>query len=264
MTQIVGVVNITPDSFSDGQKFLDKDHALKQVKTLIDDGANVIEVGAESTRPNATPITHEEEWQRLEPVLPDVIEYCKNAEIDVSLDSYHAENVRKALEMGADWINDVTGFTNFDMIEAVKDADCRCVIMHNLGVPTEPSIVIPEEQDVIEIIFSWAEYSIDGLEKNNIRRDRIIFDPGIGFGKTAEQSFEIIRAIEQFRSLGVPLLVGHSRKSFIKKLVEKTTPNRDTETAIISAYLANHFIDYIRVHNVLDNKAAIDLALELS
>lgn len=263
-TKLVGILNVTPDSFSDGMEFCYKENALEQVRKLVDDGVDVIEIGAESTRPGAIPLSADDEWNRLEDVLPEAVDFCKAQNVVISLDSYHPENAERALTHGVDWINDVTGFTNPVMIDAVRDSNCKLVVMHNLGVPVDKSIVIPETQDPIEIIFSWGEYAIDGMVKHDIGMERIIFDPGIGFGKTSEQSIKIIKNIEAFKPLGVPLFVGHSRKSFISELVKKTSNTRDSETALISSYLANKGVEYLRVHNVLDSKNAIKINSSLT
>lgn len=260
-TQFVGILNYTPDSFSDGQQHNEKNAALKHIDQLIEEGASVIDIGAESTRPNATPLSASEEWQRLQDSLPELVQHIHQQKILVSLDSYHPKTAKRALDLGVDWINDVTGLTNPAMIEAVRHSPCKLVMMHNLGVPVDPKVTVPVEEDIIEVITDWAKESLAILEQQGITRSRILLDPGIGFGKTAHQSYEIIKRIEELHDLNIPLYVGHSRKSFIKSMVTKATPTRDLETAILSASLAKSGVDYIRVHAVQENINAVQLSL---
>ena len=241
-TRLVGIVNITPDSFSDGGKALRPDDALAAIQQLIADGADIIDIGAESTRPGATPLTAEEEWQRLEPVLALL---PRESSVEFSLDTRHPYTARKALAH-VDWINDVSGFADNAMIDAVKNSQCKLVVMHSLSVPADKNIVMPESADVIEELIAFAKQRISALEAAGIAHGRIVFDPGIGFGKTAKQSLDILHNIESFSVLGVPLYIGHSRKSFLGG----NPAERDAATLAISRDLAAHGIAYLRVHDV--------------
>ena len=248
MTELIGILNLTPDSFSDGGLYNHTETAITHAKQLIAEGATIIDVGAESTRPNATPLTHEEEWQKLEPVLTALVGLGT-----VSVDTYHPETASKALKLGISWINDVSGFTNPAMIEAVKPYKAKLVIMHNLGIPADPAQIIPEAEDEVRIVKQWAEGQIQRLVQAGIDKKRIIFDPGIGFGKNAVQSLTLLKYIAQFRSLNVPLMVGHSRKSCISHITGGDASARDPETIAISLYLAQHEVEYLRVHNIADH-----------
>ena len=243
-TQIVAIINVTPDSFSDGGANFSADKAVAAIGQAFADGADVVDIGAESTRPEATPINHEEEWARLEPVLK---KYHTGGII--SVDTRHAETARKALALGVDWINDVSGFQDNEMIAAVKSSDCKLVVMHSLSVPADKSIVLPENIDVVDELIEWAKNRFTLLEKAGIQKDRLIFDPGIGFGKTPQQSQDILNRIEEFKVLGVPLFIGHSRKSFLM-MEAKSNAEKDTATLAISRKLTANGVDYIRVHNV--------------
>jgi dihydropteroate synthase len=243
-TRLVGILNLTPDSFSDGGKFSDKDAALDAISRMIAAGAHVIDIGAESTRPGAPPVSPQEEWRRLEPVLQSLAS-VKQPNISFSLDTRHAENAAKALEIGIDWINDVTGFISPAMINAVKASSCTLVMMHSLGIPANRSITLPQSANVTETLITWAKERIALLEQQGILRNRIVFDPGIGFGKTPQQSFALIRDIKKFMTLGVRVMVGHSRKSFLASLGD-----RDDATLAASFYLAEQGVDYLRVHDV--------------
>ena len=257
-TKIVGILNITPDSFSDGGKFDIPKQAIKKAEEMCKDGAAVIDIGAESTRPGATILTHEEEWQRLEPILEKISQSKLPAKI--SIDTYHLETVQKALQYNIDWINDVSGLENEEVAKVISDSTASIVLMHNLGVPADKNITLPNDCDPIKEIISWGGSKLKTLEKYNINNDRIILDPGIGFGKTVEQLLEIIRRADELKSLGVKIMIGHSRKSFLSLFTDKPASERDFETSIISTLLAAKEIDYLRVHNVKDNINAVRIA----
>lgn len=247
--KLVGIVNVTPDSFSDGGAALDPARAVEAIEHLIADGADVIDIGAESTRPGATPITHAEEWARLEPVLKKL----PALSVPVSIDTRHAETAAKALQYNISWINDVSGFSAPAMIEAVKHSDCKLVVMHSLGVPADKGHVLPPETDIIAELMSFARGRFAALESAGIEHSRFIFDPGAGFGKTAQQSLAIVQGVRHFRALGVPILIGHSRKSFLP-VMGGSIAQRDEATLAMSQYLSGQGVDYLRVHNVARHK----------
>lgn len=255
-TSIVGILNVTPDSFSDGDQYLDPDFAYKHANKMVKEGASVIDIGAESTRPGAKTIDPEEEWRRLGPILKKLRDSDLNAWI--SVDTRNPETATKALLEGVDWINDVSGLDSPQMIELLAKSEVNVVFMHNLGVPANKNIVIDENKDVVMVIKEWATKKIEALMENRINKTRLIFDPGIGFGKTAEQSLEIIKRINEFKELGVRLMIGHSRKSFIGLFIDKKAEDRDKETAEISSFLAHQSIEFLRVHNVRANLDAIN------
>lgn len=245
-TKLLGIVNVTPDSFSDGGISFTANDAIKHAITLQQDGASIIDIGAESTRPNATPLTAEEEWQRLKPVLDGLSPFTSS----VSIDTRHPETARKCLELGVYWINDVTGLTNPEMIEIVQNTGCKCVVMHSLDVPANPQNTLPDTSPAIDQLCQWAEATLTRLGQSGITPDRIILDPGIGFGKTAEQSLSIIQHISKLKSLGTEILVGHSRKSCFGIFTDVPSAERDIETYAASLFLAQQAVDYLRVHTV--------------
>lgn len=248
---IVGILNITPDSFSDGGVFSNTETALAHAQSLIEAGAEILDIGAESTAPNATPITPDQEWARLFPVLSAIKQSRDRFLIGpkISVDTRHALTAKKALDLGIDWINDVSGF-NANMCQVVADSPVDCVMMHHVSLPASAAHTVPRHIPIIPFIYEWAEKQIALLEKNGIDRSRIIFDPGIGFGKTPEQSLMLIQEINTFRSLGTRILVGHSRKSFLSLFTALPAKERDIETLAVSLFLARQSIDFIRVHNV--------------
>ena len=248
--ELVGILNVTPDSFSDGNLYLDSDKAAIRAAQLVRDGATVIDIGAESTRPGSSSISANEEWRRLDPVLREVLELNKKKLFSVSVDTYHPQTADKSLSLGVDWINDVTGFQNSEMQKVVAHSDCKLVFMHHLGVPPTKENILDPSVDVIDFLNSWAKSQIKLLSEKGIDKSRLIFDPGIGFGKSATQSFRILKHASDFFKLGVPLMVGHSRKSFLAKTTPESASDRDVETLTLSLELARQGTHYLRVHNV--------------
>ncbi len=263
---LVGIINITPDSFSDGGKFLNIAEITEYASQLVASGAEILDIGAEATGPKATPIDSTTEWKRLEPVLKAILHQRPHMLIPphISIDTRHADVAEKALKLGADWINDISGFADPKMIDVLKHHTCQVIFMHHLGIPVaQQTQTIPIQQDPIPTVLQWGEEQIIKLEKNGIHRERIIFDVGIGYGKTAEQSVELIQHIQQFKNLGVNLLVGHSRKSFLNLYTTKIFAERDIETLTASLFLAKHSVEYLRVHNVNDHARAFKVAMSL-
>jgi len=257
--QLVGIINATPDSFSDGGCFLQAEAAIWQAHCFIQSGAEVIDIGAESTAPNASPITAETEWKRLEPVLT-AIRHAQNDFLlppKISIDTRHADTAARALSCGVDWINDVTGLQDPTMQALLTTADVDCVIMHHLTIPPTAQCVLPRNQDPVSLIYEWALQRIHQLEKAGMAIDRIIIDPGIGFGKTPEQSLQLIKHITQLKALGTRVLVGHSRKSFLSLFTARPPEQRDIETLAATLYLAKQPVDYLRVHQVEMSAQAI-------
>lgn len=246
---LVGIVNLTPDSFSDGGKLPGPEIAVEYIGKMIAEGASVIDIGAESTRPGAVLISPSEEWRRLGPVL-EQLPKVKSKNVAISVDTRHAETARKALDLGVDWINDVTGFVSSAMVEVVKPSKCKLVVMHSLGVPANKAITIPPAADVVETLTAWGKDRVAKLEEKGIDKSRIIFDPGVGFGKSEPQSFTVLRNIAAFKSLGVPVFVGHSRKSFLARFTSSQPALRDDATLAASLFLAQQGVDYLRVHEI--------------
>lgn len=250
--QIVGILNVTPNSFSDGGDFIEPKKALGQAQKLFYDGANIIDIGAESTRPHGTAINLQQEWKRLEKPLEIILDFWrdKNFKPKISVDTRHAEIAEKALNLGVDWINDVCGFQDKKMRDVVKRTNAHLVFMHSLTTPVDSNITVSSRKDIIKQLKDWALERIDLLESSGISRSRLLFDPGIGFGKDASQSFEIIQRCAEFHDLNLPILIGHSRKSFMNIFTSMSFKDRDIETITINNYLEQQNIDYIRVHNV--------------
>lgn len=261
--RLVGILNITPDSFSDGGSYLKKDAALQQALKLVEDGAEIIDIGAESSSPKAMPLTWQEEWQRLEPAL-SAVQAAKEKFLltpIISIDTRHAETAKRALDYGVDWINDVSGFDSVEMRAAVLHSEAKLVVMHHLSIPERRDHLLPRSADPVPLIIEWGQKRIDELVTAGIKKDRIIFDPGIGFGKMAEQSLAILKRIKEFEVLGVDIFVGHSRKTFLSLLTGTPAIDRDVETAVCSLFLSQHGVRYLRVHNVAINSKVLKSAL---
>ncbi len=255
MIKLVGILNITPDSFSDGGKFYNSNNALIQTQKLIKDGANIIDVGAESTRPGATPIDKNQEWQRLENILPKIIKIAHQNNVKISLDSRHYQTIKKALDLGIDIINDVTGFDNKDMALIGAKSNKKLIVMHNLGVPARKDLIIDQNLDEIEEIKNWMKKKISFLQELGVKKENIIFDPGVGFGKNAKQSINILNNINQFKDLGLEIFIGHSKKSFLDEVNEKG--DRDSKTIFVSKNLIGKGVRYLRVHDVSNHKSLL-------
>ncbi len=250
--QLIGIINITPDSFSDGGKYTAEDEAAARAKELVMQGAEIIDIGAEATNPRAKAISAEEEWERLMPVLNAILADNASRIISpkISIDTRHAEVAEKALAHGVQWINDVSGLDDNKMREVIAASECDIVVMHHLGIPVNRTRLLSLEQNPIEQILPWAEERLTQLIQQGIAKERVIFDVGIGFGKNPQQCLELIKHIERFRQLGTRLLIGHSRKIFLEQFTPHEFAERDPETVALSLFLATQQIDYLRVHNI--------------
>jgi 2-amino-4-hydroxy-6-hydroxymethyldihydropteridine diphosphokinase / dihydropteroate synthase len=254
----MGIVNLTPDSFSDGGELGDDASAEARAAKLAADGAELVDLGAESTRPGATPLAPDEEWARLEPVLGRLVDRYRGALLRprVSVDTYHAETARRALALGADIVNDVSGLTAPAMIELAAASGADFVAMHNLGLPADKARVLPADQDPTAAVEQWLEQRIGEWERAGLDLARVVFDPGIGFGKNALQSLRLLRNVERFHRFGLRLLVGHSRKSFMHRVAAAGRDDRDLFTIGASLNLCRAGVDILRVHNVAAHTAA--------
>ncbi|GMV99968.1 MAG: hypothetical protein AMXMBFR84_11070 [Candidatus Hydrogenedentota bacterium] len=246
-TLIMGVMNITPDSFFDGGRIQSPEEAATRARQLIADGADILDVGAESTRPGAEPVSAEAEWARLAPVLEAL---CAIDSARVSVDTYKAEVARKAISSGASMVNDISGLRGDPaMAETVAEAGCECVIMHMQGAPKTMQEA-PRYDDVVGDIKAFFEERIAYAEAQGIRRERIWIDPGFGFGKTPPQNLELIRRLREFKVFGVPILVGTSNKSTIGAVLDVPVHERMEGTAATVAISIWNGADAVRVHDV--------------
>lgn len=254
-TYIMGVLNVTPDSFSDGGKYNSVEKAVLRAKEMINQGADIIDIGGESTRPNSSKISIEEELQRVIPVIEQISKFAPN----ISIDSSKAQVVEKAIEAGACIANDIYGLQNDkQMAKVVAKNNCQIVIMHIKGTP-ENMQNNPKYYNVINEIIEYFQKSISIAKNAGIDEKNIILDPGIGFGKNVNDNLEIIRNINKFKGFGYPILLGASRKSFIGRLTGAEVNDRLAGSiAAISVGIING-ANIVRVHDVKETKQAVKI-----
>ncbi|KJJ83433.1 dihydropteroate synthase [Candidatus Omnitrophus magneticus] len=247
----MGVLNVTPDSFSDAGKYMDSERALDCALGMAEEGADIIDVGGESSRPGAKPITAKEELKRI---LPVVRKLAQKLKIPVSVDTYKSSVAREALSSGASIINDITGL-KFDslMAETISSYNAGVVLTHIKGLPRTMQ-ENPYYDDVIREIKKELACSIKIANSAGIRAYNIVIDPGIGFGKTVEHNLTIIRELEKFKTLKKPILIGLSRKAFIGAITNKTVANRLYGTIAANVVAIMNGADIIRVHDVVPAK----------
>ncbi len=254
----MGIVNLTPDSFSDGGRLPDDATVDAHVASLLAAGAEFVDLGAESTRPGATPLAADEEWARLEPALGRLLDRHRHAPLRprFSIDTYHPETARRALALGVDAINDVSGLTSPAMIELAAAGTADWIAMHNLGVPADKAHVLPVDEDPTDAVERWLDERLRAWERAGLDPNRLVFDPGVGFGKNALQSLRLLRNIRRFHAYGLRLLVGHSRKSFMHHVAAADRNERDLFTVGASLKLCAQGVDILRVHDVAAHAAA--------
>jgi dihydropteroate synthase len=250
----MGIVNVTPDSFSDGGNFLQSDAAVEHALRLVEEGAQIIDVGGESTRPGAVPVTAAEELQR---VVPVVTQLAKCSPVLISIDTTKAAVARAALDAGAHIVNDISGLT-FDagMPAVCAAARAGVVCMHIRGTP-QTMQHDPRYDDVVAEVCRFLQERLEGLERLGIARERVALDPGIGFGKTAAHNLELLRNVGRLRALGRPVCIGHSRKRFLQKLLARPVDERLFGTVGVSVAVALQGAEIIRVHDVAATRDAI-------
>ncbi|MBI88951.1 MAG: dihydropteroate synthase [Candidatus Marinimicrobia bacterium] len=254
----MGILNVTPDSFSDGGKYLNVDKALSHCRNLIKDGADIIDIGGESTKPGSELISPEEEIERVIPVLKKIQSFSKDTII--SIDTTKSKVAKKAIEFGADIINDVSGLS-FDakMSEVVSDYDVHIIIMHMKGTPKNMQIN-PKYDFLINEISSFFNEKIKMAINSGIKKDRIIIDPGIGFGKTINHNFQILNKLNDFSAFGLPIMIGPSRKSFIGLTLDLPIDERiEGTSASVTAGIMNG-ARIVRVHDVKEIKRVVKIA----
>ena len=253
---VMGVVNVTPDSFSDGGLFVDPASAIEHGRRLAAEGAAVVDVGGESTRPGAEPVSTDDELGRVTPVLVGL------SGLPVSIDTSKAPVARRALELGAELVNDVTALRGDPvMAEVVAEAGAFVCLMHMQGEPRTMQVA-PQYDDVVSDVLAFLEKRVAFAVENGIREERICVDPGIGFGKTADQNLELLRRLDELGSLGRPVLVGVSRKSTLGKIVG----NGSSKDALVAASVAAAVSAYdrgawmIRAHDVRETVDGLAVA----
>ncbi len=246
-THVMGVINVTPDSFSDGGQFFERGRAVEQALQLAADGADLIDIGGQSTRPYSKGISAEEEMDRVIPVIEAL---NKELAIPISIDTLKAQVAREALRCGASMVNDISALrSDPEMAGVAAKAGVPVILMHMKGTPADMQVQ-PIYDDVVAETIVFLGKAMDQAVSGGIRKDRIIVDPGIGFGKTFDHNLEILKELGRFQCLGVPLLVGSSRKAFIGRILDKKVHERDTGTMATVAAAVMNGAHIVRVHNV--------------
>ncbi|HSR69148.1 MAG TPA: dihydropteroate synthase [Acidobacteriota bacterium] len=255
-TLVVGVLNLTPDSFFDGGLYQGRDKALQRARQMVDQGADLIDIGAESSRPGADPVSQQEEMRRLLPVLEALRSHLA---IPLMVDTYKAEVARAAAAAGADLINDISAFRlDSQMAQVVAESGVGCVLMHMRGTPADMQKRAPSP-DILSDIDCYFEHALAEASAEGIGHDRIILDPGIGFGKTVHDNLLILNRLSFLRRFSLPILVGTSRKSFIGKILDLPVEERLLGSAASAAAALMRGAHLVRVHDVAAMRQVADI-----
>jgi dihydropteroate synthase len=253
---LMGVLNVTPDSFSDGGKFLERERAVERALKMEEEGADIIDIGGESSRPGSDPVSEREEMERVIPVIEAV---KKESTVAVSIDTYKSVVAERALKCGAEMVNDVSAL-RFDvgMVEVIREYSAAVVLMHMQGTPKMMQDD-PRYDDVIQEICDFLRERADYAITHGIPRESVAIDPGIGFGKRLQENYEILDRVAEFASLGFPVLVGASRKSFIGKTLEREVDERIEGSLAACAAALDGGVDIMRVHDVGETKRFVKM-----
>ena len=253
---LMGIVNVTPDSFSDGGRFLDPKAALAHAEWLTAEGADILDIGGESTRPGAMPVSVQEELDRVMPVVEQI---AKRLNVPISVDTSKAALARAALAAGAEIINDVTALSGDEqMLDVLRESGAAVCAVHMQGTP-QTMQQNPHYENVVEDVLGFLRQTRDRLISAGIPQSRICLDPGIGFGKTVDHNLALLSSAWRFHELGCPILIGHSRKGFIGHLLGDTKRDRTSATIGLSCALAAQGIQILRVHDVGPIREALQL-----
>nr|WP_184039686.1 dihydropteroate synthase [Chitinivorax tropicus] len=251
---IMGILNLTPDSFSDGGRYLEVDAAIAHAQAMLDEGADIIDVGGESTRPDAPFVSVDEEWRRLAPVLPRLI----SLGIPVSIDTRKAQVMKRAIEIGVDMVNDVGALEDIGAIEAVAQSSVGICLMHKKGNPDNMQHN-PNYDNVLFEVSDYLNQRAEIAQQAGIESDRIVIDPGFGFGKTLDHNLDLLRNMQHLASLGYPVLVGLSRKSMLGALTGEAASGRIHASTAAALLAVQKGAAIVRVHDVKATKDALTI-----
>jgi dihydropteroate synthase len=253
---VMGVLNLTPDSFSDGGRYAGVPDALAHAQQMVRDGAAILDIGAESTRPGAAPVAPEEEWARLREVLRELVTW----RVPISVDTRHAQTMTRALEAGADIINDISGFAAAASRAAVARSACGLVVMHMQGEPATMQAE-PVYDDVVADVTRVLAQRLQALREAGVAASRLCVDPGYGFGKTAQHNLQLLRRQSELCSLGVPVLAGLSRKSTIGLITGRAVGDRLAGSLAAALWAVSRGARVVRVHDVRETVDALKVWL---
>ena len=251
----MGILNITPDSFSDGGQYLTLDSALKRAHQMIEEGVDIIDIGGESTRPGSDPVSADEELKRVTPIIEAL---KKESDIAISIDTYKPQVMKAVIDMDVAMINDVYALSQPGAIDIIKESNVGICLMHMQGTPKTMQ-VNPQYTNVVSEVKLFLEARINHLTLEGIDKSRIILDPGFGFGKTFEHNIELLQHLELFQSIKFPLLVGLSRKSFIRKILNGDTDDHLSGSLSAAIFSVIKGAKILRVHDVKETKSALKI-----
>ena len=252
----MGVLNVTPDSFSDGGRYFDSKAALRRGVEMIEQGADLLDIGGESTRPGSNPVTAEEEWRRIGPVVRGL---SGRADVPLSVDTMKPDVARRAIEAGASIVNDVSGMRDPAMVRLVAEGQAGAVVMHMFGNPKTMQ-EHPTYADVVKEVRSFMASRIRALKTAGVAADAIAIDPGVGFGKTPEHNLDLLQHLDRLVAMGQPVVVGVSRKSFIERLAGGGTGDRLPGSIAAATFAVGKGVHVVRVHDVLETVRAMRVA----
>ncbi len=255
-THVMGILNVTPDSFSDGGRFFDPAVALEHARQMVADGADIIDIGGESTRPGAEPVSLEEELRRTIPVIEKL---SGELDVPISIDTYKPEVAKEALGAGAVMINDISGLRDKKMVGLAAEGDVPVIIMHMKGTPRNMQ-KNPTYEDVVAEVCNWLGVQVEGAIQGGLSASKILIDPGIGFGKAFEHNLEILRRLAELKSLGYPIVLGTSRKAFIGAILDLPLNERVEGTIATVVYSITQGANIVRVHDVKEVVRACRIA----
>lgn len=255
LPRIMGILNVTPDSFSDGGQYFSHDLAIQHAETLISEGADILDIGGESSRPGSEQVSEATELHRVLPVLKSIKE--RFPQIQASVDTYKPKVAEKAIELGVDIINSIQ--LNHDMLNLLGNSTVKCVLMHMRGTPKDMQLQTFYPNGILAEINLFFETKLREMERFAIDPSRIWLDPGIGFAKTPEQNLTILNHLDSFLGWNQPILLGHSRKSFMKAIYDLPVENRVVCTTLYSYLALLKGVDILRVHDVAETKLALQI-----
>lgn len=253
----MGVLNVTPDSFSDGGQFNDHTTAIEHAQKMIDEGADIIDIGGESTRPGAQPVSEQAEIERVVPVIKALRE--QYPDISLSIDSRHPEVMAAALHAGADFINDINALQADGAIDVAIEYDVPVCLMHMQGTP-ETMQDKPRYNNVVQSVLDFFEQRVEACMRAGVDPDNIILDPGIGFGKTVDHNMRLIKNISTLKQMGFPVLIGVSRKSMFQSLLGRDINQRLAGSLAVAQFAYFQGADYFRVHDVAESRDVLTMS----
>lgn len=260
-TKIMGIINATPDSFHESSRYHELDNAVVIAQRMKEDGADILDIGGESTRPGAVIVSEEVELRRVIPIIEAI---SQTIQLPISIDTNKPAVARAAIKAGASFINDISGFNNKEMVDLAREHDLEICVMHMQGTPQTMQVNPHYPEGIISHLLDWFKKKVDYLMQSGINPKKIILDPGIGFGKTVADNLEIIHNLHELKRLDFAILLGVSRKSFLSKILNKPTKELLSATLAINTVAIMAHTDIIRVHDVKEHSDIVKVLSKLT